>query len=854
MNRIFHSIWNRALGAWVAAPETARAAAGAGAGAAARALLPPTPAPAKRPSWCPTALALAAAAWGPGVAMAVPVGPSISVIGEVQNAGTPVTGPQASPWNLGNNSLVVGVTGSGILIIDDGATVTSGTVYLGQGSTSTGTVSVETGSRLITQGLYVGYSGYGRLTITDGGTVSSTYTQVSNSGTRSGSVFVAGSGSTWTNSEALLLGVHGTGMLTIAEGGLVKTGAITLGSGNPDTAKGIVEISGNAITGRGVLETTQLTKSTSASNLDINGGILRASAHQSDFLKGFTALTLGAEGAYFDTNGYDMGVGTEFASVPGGGLFKQGAGTLTLRGASTYSGGTTISGGTLVAAHASALGIGNVTVGTGAALEVASGTTLEVGGDLVLQSGSTYRVYAGPNGTTSSAHVTGTATLDGSVLHVGPKNDFAVATPYTILIADGGLNGSTFTGASSNYAFLTTTLDYSANAVTLTLQGVEDFGARVNTGNQRAVARNVQALGAGNSVYQHLVQADNSQAADIANSLSGDTHATVGGSLVGLGAFAPGLSSKHLLGNLTAGMHAGAPVAQSDGALPASAWPSSKALPAWAEVVGHWQRYDGDGNAAQLKQRTTGLFLGMDQEVGTSGWRLGGSLGYTQADGKVADRSSESDVNSYSAAVYGGKSFGTGTGPRINVLGGLAYTWHDIETTRKVQSLGQTLKADYSAHTAQLFAEVGYAIGQYDKVGFEPFAGVSLGQQRTGSFQERGGFAALKGRSSTDDLASTTLGVRVHSDFQLAGKEGRLRATVGWRHAFGDVAAKKTMAFEGGQNFTVAGTPLARNTAVLGLEADVALSRTAALVLGYQGEMGSGQRDHSASVKLRWAF
>jgi outer membrane autotransporter protein len=295
-------------------------------------------------------------------------------------------------------------------------------------------------------------------------------------------------------------------------------------------------------------------------------------------------------------------------------------------------------------------------------------------------------------------------------------------------------------------------------------------------------------------------------------------------------------------------------VAQSDGPLPASAWPSSKALPAWAEVVGHWQRYDGDGNAAQLKQRTTGLFLGMDEEVGTSGWRLGGSLGYTNASGKVADRSSESDVNSYSAAVYGGKSFGTGTGPRINVLGGLAYTWHDIETTRRVTSLGQTLKADYSAHTAQLFAEVGYAIGQYDKVGFEPFAGVSLGQQRTGSFQERGGFAALQGRSSTDDLASTTLGLRVHSDFQLAGKEGRLRATVGWRHAFGDVTAKKTMAFEGSQNFTVAGTPLARNTAVLGLEADVALSRSAALVLGYQGEMGSGQRDHSASVKLRWAF
>jgi outer membrane autotransporter protein len=244
----------------------------------------------------------------------------------------------------------------------------------------------------------------------------------------------------------------------------------------------------------------------------------------------------------------------------------------------------------------------------------------------------------------------------------------------------------------------------------------------------------------------------------------------------------------------------------------------------------------------------------MDQEMAGSGWRLGGSLGYTHADGRVAERSSTSKVDSYSASVYGGKSFGTGVGPRINVLGGLAYTWHDIKTTRNVESLGQTLQADYSAHTAQLFAEVGYAIGQYDKVGFEPFVGVSLGQQRSGSFQERGGFAALQGRSATDDLASTTLGLRMHSDFQLAGKDARVRATVGWRHAFGDVATSKTMAFEGGQNFTVAGAPLARNTALLGLETEMALSRSAAMVVGYRGEVGSGQRDHAASVKLRWAF
>lgn len=559
-----------------------------------------------------------------------------------------------------------------------------------------------------------------------------------------------------------------------------------------------------------------------------------------------------------------------------GSLTKNGLGTLVLSGANIYSGGTTVHAGRLVAASSQALGLGNVTVNAGAGLDVARGVGLSVGGDLLLQSGSSFRTYIGCN--CSSTNVAGVATVAGSALYVSntldSSVDFQVGQTYTILHAAGGLWGQ-FATTTSNYAYLDAALTYTTNDVLLQLKrkttsggntgggntgggntggGTIRFADLAETGNQRQAAQGIESLPSTHALYKYVETLPAGTPAAAFNSLSGDTHATVGGSLVGLGAFAPGLSSKHLLGNLTAGMHAGAPVAQSDGALPASAWPSSKALPAWAEVVGHWQRYDGDGNAAQLKQRTTGLFLGMDQEVGTSGWRLGGSLGYTNANGKVADRSSESDVNSYSAAVYGGKSFGTGTGPRINVLGGLAYTWHDIETTRKVTSLGQTLKADYSAHTAQLFAEVGYAIGQYDKVGFEPFAAVSLGQQRTGSFQERGGFAALKGRSSTDDLASTTLGVRVHSDFQLAGKEGRLRATVGWRHAFGDVTTKKTMAFEGGQNFTVAGSPLARNTAVLGLEADVALSRSAALVLGYQGEMGSGQRDHSANVKLRWAF
>jgi outer membrane autotransporter protein len=52
----------------------------------------------------------------------------------------------------------------------------------------------------------------------------------------------------------------------------------------------------------------------------------------------------------------------------------------------------------------------------------------------------------------------------------------------------------------------------------------------------------------------------------------------------------------------------------------------------------------------------------------------------------------------------------------------------------------------------------------------------------------------------------------------------------------------------------VAGVPLARNAAVVGLEAEVDLSNRAALALGYNGEFGGGNRDQSAQVRVRWAF
>ena len=708
--------------------------------------------------------------------------------------------------------------------------------------------------------------------------------------------------------------VTGNGSLTkTGSATLVLSGANDYAGGTTISAGRLVASVGNlgsgAIVNNAALELNQTSNATLAQAISGSGDLIKTGAGTltlagNNTSTGGTTISAGqlvasvgnlGSGAIVNNAALQLNQTTDATlaqAISGSGsLTKTGAGALTLTGnGSNFAGTTQIDAGSLLLSSTGKLG-GNLTVasgaklagtgtvgGTGTLMTIRNGATLAAGdagspfgtlrvlGDLALESGSSFLVQANPDSSESSlVKVAGAATLNGSVLHVGTASnaatDFRVGKTYTILSAS-QING-TFDAATSNFAYLDAKLDYStANQVDLELKrksnggnngGQMHFADLANTNNQGSAANALESLPSTHALYQHIETLPAGTPAAVFSSLSGDAHATMTGTVNMLSAHAPNISQQHLRNNLTAGFRPGAPIAQSDGPLPASALPSSKALPAWVEVVGHWQKMDGNSNTPGVKQNTTGLFLGADEEVGSSGWRVGGSVGYTSADAKVSSRDASADISSYSAAVYTGKGFSRGAN-RINVIGGLAYTKHSIESERSVATLNQNLKADYSAHTAQLFAEVGYAMGQYDKQGFEPFVGITLGEQRTNSFKESGGFAALSSESSRDTLASTTLGVRAHSDFVVAGKDTRVRASLGVRHAWGKLSQNRTMAFEGSSSFTVAGAPLARNTALVGLQAEMALSRYSALVLGYNGEYGSGSRDQSASVKVRWAF
>lgn len=548
--------------------------------------------------------------------------------------------------------------------------------------------------------------------------------------------------------------------------------------------------------------------------------------------------------------------------------------------------------GNTLTLHPRSITTGNVIFnGADNRLQIGTGSaaTAAIAGSVSLGSGGVFQVRATP-AAFDRLNVTGNAVVNQARVDVqAAPGAYSETFSQVILHADATLTGTRFTGVTSNLAYLTPTLSYSADDrdVTLLLTRAPSpvkpevppvtpevppvappvtpvappakirFADLVNGGNGRAVADAAETLGAGHAVYDAAIGLPQGAPQDFFAGLSGEMHAGVGSGLSMLSSTVRNVPLNQLRGNLNAGFAPGSPTAAagtSDAAPSAAALPSSLARPAWAQIVGNWQRIGATGNTSAVRQHTGGVFVGADHGLG-NGWRLGGALGYTDAKQRVDDLASKADISSYSAVLYGGKAIALGAG-KLNVMAGASYTWHDIHTERRIDGggLNQTLDSNYGGNTTQVFSEVGYAFGVTSGLTLEPYAGVAWAGQRTRGFSESGGSAALSGDSTRNNTTTSSLGLRATQEVTLGTLAGAVSGGLSWRHAFGDLKPESRLAFDAGDSFTVTGAPIARDAALVEAGFDARIARTATLGIAYAGQFGGGNRDQTASVNLRWAF
>jgi len=287
------------------------------------------------------------------------IGNSIGGVGSVTISGRDING-YASTWN-NTNQIYIGNSGTGTLNILDSGVLNSGQGVIAYGTGSQGDVTVSgrdingnASTWNATNNIYVGFSGNGSLTITDGAAVATSaagggavtvYIGFMNGST--GTINVSsstGNVSSLTATDRIEVGESGNGTMTIGKNGFVSAGSDVYVAIN-NTSNGTLHLNGDA-SGRGILETGSVIKGAGAAILDLNGGVLRANRDEANFMNGFTALTVAAGGAWFDTNAHDIGISTNFSGSSS--FNKLGLGQLTLTGDSSgFTGGSTVSGGTL---------------------------------------------------------------------------------------------------------------------------------------------------------------------------------------------------------------------------------------------------------------------------------------------------------------------------------------------------------------------------------------------------------------------------------------------------------------------------------------------------------------------------
>lgn len=734
-----------------------------------------------------------------------------------------------SIWSV-TDVLTIGQRGTGQLSISDGGQVASRAGLLGERAGSVGAVLIDgAGSRwALRDNLSIGGEGSGALYVVSGGTVSNASAIIGHRAGSSGAVLVDGSGSTWVSRDQLIVGNGGQGTLTLSNGAVVTAGSgvnIATLTGSSGTIN-IGAAPGETPFGAGVLDTPVV-------NFGAGAGTLNVNHTDTDYLFA--------------------------ATLTGGGTLNHHGGTTVMTGRSdTFSGPTNVTGGTLViegslaassvtVAGTGMLGgtgtIGELSVNAGGAIAPGRSIgTLKVSGDVLFSPHSLYDVEINASGASDRIEAGGAATLTGGVVWVqSASGAYSIGARYTILTAQAGISGTFDQVVGTRPTpFLDFGLSYDVGNVYLDVgRSSLTFASVGETRNQVATGGGLDSLAVSDPLVGALVQLDVPAARSAFDQLSGEIHASAKSALIEDSRFVREAATDRIRAAFGA---VGAPafpvMAYADGG-PRIAPATTDHFAVWGQGFGAWGRTNRDGNAATLDRSVGGFLMGADAAA-FGGWRIGALAGYSRTSFNAKQRASSGASDNYHMGMYGGTRWGA-----LGLRTGLAYTRHDIDTSRAIffGGFGDSLKSGYRAGGFQAFGDLGYQIA-IGVSAVEPFANLAYVNLDTEGFSERGGAAALHAGSQTTETVFSTLGTRMSGDIVLGDLAVTARGSLGWRHAFGDTTPLSTQAFALGETFTVAGVPIAKDAAVIGAGLDMRVLPSAMLTLSYDGQVASDAQQH----------
>lgn len=683
------------------------------------------------------------------------------------------------------------------------------------------TQDVQPGTSLVVAGnLYVGRSATGTLNIFSGGEAINTNAYIGLNTLSQGYVFVSGTDARWITNGSLIMGFDGNAFVSVEDGA-----SIIAHDGTDLTvlSNGYAQLTVSGTSGsRGVFSTPYIMKGVGTGELLWNGGILQARSSEAEFFLNFDFgdISITSNGAFFDTNGYDVGFQVPGILIGTGGFTKLGAGTLTIAGGNSWNGDTTVTAGTL---------------------------TL----DSYTQSGSqTLTIGVTDSSNYGKLDVTGVATFNNSNLAVDVIGSPTLANNLSLagVVTAGTLSATSFTVTDNSALF--------------------DFDATIN-GN--SVDLNVIANSAGTTVYSSVLDNRLYPALGAAGVLDSQVQGTPSGDMANVvtalgqlpdersvaraaaqtlplnsGALAT-LGALDTINSIFASRFAPMRTGMSTGDMA-----TSKNV--WIRPFGaRADQNDTDDNASGYSADTWGLATGVEGDIGDTQIGLAYAYANTRLDGnsQLSGAGTRSEIDSHVIALYGSHPLnGMTLGFQIDA----GWNDNDSERTLNFGGLNRSASASYDSWSLHVGSSLSKAIALNEANTFITAIRADYTRLRSQSYTERGA-GALNLDVEANTVEALTFGVDgrlVHAFSPNAQLEAIVGVSYDTINDDGNLVA--TYSGVPGQSFAAAGIDRSPWLARAGLGYTYRLENGTDISIRYEASGRDEYLNQSASIKATWNF
>lgn len=270
----------------------------------------------------------------------------------------------------------------------------------------------------------------------------------------------------------------------------------------------------------------------------------------------------------------------------------------------------------------------------------------------------------------------------------------------------------------------------------------------------------------------------------------------------------------------------------------------------WGAAYGGAQDIDGDSDvgSADISSDNWGIATGFDYQI--DGGKIGFALGGAGSNFSLANGLGSGDAAVFNAGIYGSKAFGN-----AYVSAAAAYAYNSVDTSRSV--FGDTLEADYDAHTLSGRVEGGYRFNT-TVAAIIPYAAVQSSSYFMPDYSERsvlGGPFALDYDSETQSNVRTELGARLEHIIATEAGGIKLSGRLAWVWN-ADSARDVTAAFQNlaAPSFVIDGAEPDRHALLVDAGAEFGLGQNLSAKLSFNGEFSGNVSAYGGAAKLSYKW